>query len=142
MSDQTRKYGRSSDGKFARGNPGKPTGARHKTTRAVEELLQGEAEKLTQKAVQMALGGDTTALRLCLDRIAPPRKDTPVAFDLPPMEAAHDAAEAASGVLQAVAEGKLTPVEGTSVMALIEHFRRALELCDFERRLQALEAGQ
>lgn len=142
MSDQTRKYGRSSGGKFARGNPGKPAGARHKTTRAVEGLLQGEAKKLTQKAVQMALAGDTTALRLCLARIAPPRKDTPVVFELPPMVTAYDAAEVASGVLQAVATGRLTPVEGKSVMALVEHFRRALELCDFERRLLALEAGQ
>jgi hypothetical protein len=28
----------------------------------------------------MALEGDTTALRLCLERIAPPRKDAPVCF--------------------------------------------------------------
>ena len=70
-------------GKFAPGNPGRPKGARHKTTRAVEELLDGEGEAITRKAVDMALDGDTTALRLCLERISPPRKDTPVQFDLP-----------------------------------------------------------
>ena len=35
-----------------------------RTTRAVEALLQGQTEALTQQAIQMALDGDTTALRL------------------------------------------------------------------------------
>ena len=115
-----RKYGRNTDGTFAKGNPGRPKGARHKATRAVEELLEGQAEGLTQKAVDLALEGDTTALRLCLERIAPLRKDVPVQFDLPAMETAHDAAEAAGAVLQAVSGGELTPVEGAGVMGLVE----------------------
>jgi hypothetical protein len=37
------------------GNPkGCPKGSRHKTTLAVEALLDGQAERLTQKAVEMA----------------------------------------------------------------------------------------
>jgi hypothetical protein len=99
----SRKSGRNTDGTFGSGNPGKPKGARHRTTRAVEELLDGQSEAITQKAVDLALAGDTTALRLCLERIAPPRKDTPVLFDLPPMESAHDAAVASQAVLAAVA---------------------------------------
>lgn len=126
-------------GKFAQGNPGKPKGARNKTTRAVEELLDGQSEAITQKAVDLALAGDTTALRLCMERIAPPRKDTPVLFDLPPMESAHDAAVAAQAVLAAVAGGDLTPIEGAVVMGLVEQYRRTLELSEFERRLIALE---
>ncbi len=39
-------------------------GARHKATVAAEALLDGEAEALTRKAVEMALAGDGTALRL------------------------------------------------------------------------------
>ena len=69
-------------GKFVSGNPGKPKVARHKVTGAVSELMDGQADAITQKAVDMALGGDTTALRLCLERIAPARKDSPVQFDL------------------------------------------------------------
>ena len=34
------------------------------------------------------------ALRLCLDRLAPPCKDSPVQFPLPRMKSARDAAEA------------------------------------------------
>ena len=46
---------------FQPGNPGRPKGARHKTTLAIETLLEGEAETLTRKAIEMAKGGDMTA---------------------------------------------------------------------------------
>ena len=126
-------------GKFAPGNPGKPKGARHKVTRAVEELLNGQAEAISQKAVDMALEGDSTALRLCLERLAPPRKDVTVSFDLPRMECAQDAAGAAQAVLWAVSEATLTPLEGASVMALIEAYRKTLETSELERRVAELE---
>lgn len=129
-------------GRFALGNPGKPKGARHKTTRAVEELLAGQAEAISQKAVDLALGGDTTALRLCLERLAPPRKDAPVNFELPCIQSASEAAEVARAVLQAVSEAELTPLEGAAVMGLIEQFRRTLETSELEARIAVLEAQQ
>ena len=80
--------GRIQGGQFPRGksgNPsGKPKGARHRTTLAVEKLLEGEAEQIGRKAVELAKSGDTVALRLCLERIAPVRKGRPIAIALPP----------------------------------------------------------
>ena len=131
--------GRSADGTFANGNAGRPKGARNKATQAVLTLLEGEAGALSRKAVQMALDGDTVALRLCLDRIAPPRKDSPVQFALPRMATAHDAAQAAGAILEAVADGELTPTEGAQVMGLVDAFRRTLETSELEARLVALE---
>ena len=133
---------RNPDGTFAQGNPGRPAGSRNAVTRAVEELLQGEAEGLTRKAVDMALEGDTTALRLCLERIAPTRKDAPVQFDLPDLDTAEDAMSAAKAVLRAVSTGEVTPVEGATVMGLVESFRRALETNELEKRITALEAAK
>lgn len=138
MSD--RKTGRNADGTFGPGNSGKPKGTRHKATLAAMALLDGEAEALTRQAVTMAMDGDTTALRLCLERIAPPRKDVAVTFDLPRMEAARDAAKAAGAVLDAVANGELTPIEGAHIMALVETYRRTLETTEIETRIAALEA--
>ena len=135
----TRKSGRNTDGTFGTGNSGKPKGTRHKATQAALALLDGEAEALTRQAVTMALGGDATALRLCLERIAPPRRDAPVTFDLPPMETARDAAKAAGAVLGAVADGDLTPTEGAHIMALVETYRRTLETSDLEARLRYME---
>ncbi len=144
MTKGNRKYGsntdsRAADGKFGTGNPGKPKGARHKATIAALELLDGEAETLTRKAVDLALEGDTTALRLCLERIAPPRKDAPVSFTLPEMKNAGDALTAVNCIVQAVANGELTPGEATSLAGLIETFRRTAETNDLERRITRLE---
>lgn len=130
---------RNPDGTFAPGNPGKPRGSRHRATQATLALLDGEAEALTRKAVEMALAGDSAALRLCLERIAPPRKDAPVEFALPAMASAQDAASAAASILAAVANAELTPAEGAHVMALVETYRRTLETTELESRLAALE---
>ena len=97
---------------------------------------------MTQAAIDKALEGDVTALRLCLDRIAPARKDAPVSFDLPNIETAQDAAEAAHAILRAVSEGEVTPLEAASVMAVVEQFRRTLETTEIEARLAALEASK
>ena len=131
--------GRNTDGKFAAGNRGRPKGSRNKATVAIEGLLEGQAEALTQTAISKALGGDSIALRLCMDRIAPPMKDKPIVFPLPRMHGAMDASEAAGSVLSAVSDGTLTPMEGTRVMDLIDSYRRTLELTDIEQRLQSLE---
>lgn len=140
MSD--RNSGRNADGTFATGNSGRPRGTRHRFTLACEALLEGEAEALTRKAIDMALGGDTTALRICIERITPPRKDTPIQFELPPIDSAQDAGAAAKAILRAVAEGDITPAEGASVMALVDQFRRTMELGEIEARLAALETAK
>jgi len=90
--------------------------------------------------VDLALDGDATALRLCLERIAPAKKDAPVQFDLPPMQSAADAAKAAGAVLNAVALGDLTPTEGAHIMQLVETYRRTLETTELEARVAALES--
>jgi hypothetical protein len=133
--------GRNTAGNFTSGNSGRPKGSRNKATIAIDSLLEGQAEALTQTAISKALGGDSIALRLCMDRIVPPMKDKPVLFTLPKICDALDASEAAGSVLSAVSEGTLTPIEGTRVMGLIDSYRRTLELTDIEQRLNALESN-
>ena len=133
------KNGRNTAGQFTADNSGRPKGSRNKATLAIESLLQGQAEALTQTAVSKALEGDSLALRLCMERIAPAPRDNTVQFSLPPMKNANDASEAAGSVLRAVSDGELTPIEATRVMGLIDSFRRTLELTDIENRLKALE---
>jgi len=127
---------------FERGNAGRPKGTRNKTTIALEALLEGEGEALTRKAVEMALAGDTVALRLCLDRLMPARKDRHIAFALPPLETAADALKATAALVEAVAAGELTPSEAAELSKLVEGFARAMELHDIQERLEKLEAAQ
>jgi hypothetical protein len=124
------------------GNPnGRPKGARHKTTLAIEKLLDGEHEAITRKAIEMAKGGDISAIRLCLDRLAPARKDRHIEFALPKMQKANDAAEAAAAIVAAVSVGELTPSEASELTKVVECYARTLQVSDFEARLERLEKG-
>ena len=111
------------------GNPaGKPKGARNRTTLAIEALIDGAAEDIANKAIELAKAGDSVLISALLDRAAPPRRDRHIAFELPPMEKAANAVNVAAAIAQAVAAGELTPSE-------------ASELSDLEARLQRLEAA-
>jgi hypothetical protein len=90
--------------------------------------LEGEAEALTRKAIELAKAGDTTALRLCLERVVPPRKDRPISLALPVINSAEDANHAMRVILAAVGEGTITLSEATNLAALIEGSRSSLPL--------------
>lgn len=126
---------------FEPGNPGKPRGARSRATMAAEALLDGEAEGLTRKAIEMALEGDTVAMRLCLERLVPPRKDRPLMFELPPIASPQDHPAVLMAVITAMAGGELTPTEATAFAAVMEQHRRAVETSDLAARIDALEQG-
>jgi NAD(P)-dependent dehydrogenase (short-subunit alcohol dehydrogenase family) len=61
-------------------------------------LLDGEATALSRKAVELALAGDPTALRLCLDRTVAPRRDRSVELSLRPIDSEAELAEAARAI--------------------------------------------
>ena len=122
------------------GNPrGRPKGALNKATLATQALLDGESEALTRKAVELAKGGHPMALRLCLDRLLPPRKDRPINFTLPKITGAEDLAKALGAILAAVAQGEITPGEGQTLTAILDAYRKGLETTDLEARITALE---
>ena len=124
------------------GNPaGKPPGCRNHASRAAELLLDGEAEALTRKAVALALDGDPTAMRLCLERIVAPRRARTVQFDLPPIGDPADIAAAMTAITRAVADGAITPGEAAEVAKIVDTLVRAIEASDFDRRLKRLEAS-
>ena len=114
---------------------GRPKGARNAATLACEALLDGQAEALTQKAIEMALDGDAVALRLCLDRIYPPRKDRPVTFALPPVTSARDAADLMAAVTKAVATGNITPSEATEIAKVIDAYVKAYQTAELDERV-------
>ena len=135
--------GEQQGGRFEKGrsgNPrGRPLGSRNSATLAAEALLEGEAEKLTRKCIELALSGDTVALRLCLERIYPARKDRPVTFPLPPITSPRDAADIAAAIAQAVAAGHLTPSEAAEIGKVIEIYVKAYETAELNDRMTRVE---
>jgi hypothetical protein len=122
------------------GNPnGRPKGSRNAATLAVEVLLDGQAQALTQKAIEMALAGDPVALRLCLERIYPARKDRPVTFPLPPITSARDAADIMAAVVKAVAAGRITPGEAAELGKVVDNYMRAHQTAEMDERVARVE---
>jgi hypothetical protein len=133
--------GRDGRGRFRRGssgNPaGRPRGSINQATRAAGLLLDGEAEALTRKAIELALAGDPVALRLCLDRIVGPRRGRPVALvgalALPPLASVADLAAAMSALAAAATQGAITPDEAVALSQMVESFTRTLVAVHDER---------
>src|SRR5262245_27761868 len=122
------------------GNPsGKPKGCRNATTILFDGLLKDNAKELIEKAIEMAKAGDGPALRLCIERLAPARKDRPVWFDLPQMNKAKDAVNASAAIVAAVSAGELTPSEAAELSKVVDGYARTLQAVEFEERLSKLE---
>lgn len=84
--------------------------------------------------------GDSIALRLCLERIVPPRKDRPINFALPTITTAADALKATGALIAAVANGDVTPSEAAELSKLVEGFVKSLEITDLAERIAKLES--
>ena len=122
------------------GNPaGKPKGARNHATRAILKLIEGGAEEITLAVLGAAKGGDMGAARFILERIVPTAKERPVSLSVPDVSTPAGISEAQAGIFQAVADGELTPTEGSTLTSILETRRKALETEELERRIAALE---
>ena len=135
---------RSSDGKFlpgSSGNPyGRPHASRNRSSQLVEALLDGKAEALAAKVIERALGGDTLALKLCLERLVPARRERHMVLELPPPATARDITAGFGRIVQALGAGDLTPTETDSLAALLDNARRAIETTELARRIGELES--
>ena len=120
--------GRTADGRFALGNPGKQPGTRHRT---MESLMEGQWEGLTKTAIAAALRGDTTAMRLVLERIAPVRRGSHIEIpDFPKIESPADVTKALAAILSAVAAGQLTADEAKPLSDMLSAYVTAFDTID------------
>lgn len=124
------------------GNPaGRPRGVRNRATVALERILDEDAESIVRRVITLAQDGDVAALRLCLDRLIPVRKDRTVQFELPPIETPADLTKATMALLRGVADGDLTPGEAADLAKMIQMHIDAIRTTDFADRLAAVEAA-
>jgi hypothetical protein len=135
--------GRNADGTFAKGNSanpaGKPKGTLHRATRAVLAMMEGEAEAITRKAIDLALAGDSVAMRLVMERLVSPVRERPVSLALPKINVAADLIAAAAALTDAVAVGEVTPNEAASLSQLVGNVAKAVETFELSERLAKLE---
>lgn len=117
---------------FAIGNPGRKIGSKNRTTLAAQALLEGEAEALVRKGLELALAGDPQMLKFFLGRILPRERTIPLY--LPKLEFADDVVEVTAAIIRKVANGIISPSEGATLAATVNANREAINLADVVRR--------
>jgi hypothetical protein len=101
--------------------------------------LEGDAEELIRKAIELAKGGNVAMLKMFLGPILP--RERLIQIELPhATDPDHDPVETLVQVIRAVTEGKISPSEGAAIASLLESYRKTLELAEVVERLDKLEA--
>jgi hypothetical protein len=95
---------------------------------AAEQLLDGEAEGLTRKLIEVAKQGDIAALRLCMDRLVPPRRDRSLSIDLPPLKSQNDAPKVIAAIFEYVSSGEIGIDEGNELTNLVFRYIEVVKL--------------
>jgi hypothetical protein len=124
---------------FKPGNPGRAPGSKNRTTRIAEQLVEGQAEQVVQKALELAQAGNVAALRLVLDRVWPPRKGQPVNVVMPPISTSEDVLLAIASIWTAIRQGALTPDEASALSLVAERSMEIISQQEILKRIEILE---
>lgn len=117
---------------------GRPKGSGH--AGKLRALLEKESEALIAKAVELAMKGDSTALRLCLERVLPAIKSEGRPVFIPGLAEATDLASQGRAVIKAVAAGILAPEQSSALLQAIAAQAKIIEIDEHTRRIERLEA--
>jgi hypothetical protein len=124
---------------WVKGQSGNPAG-RMPGVERVRQLLKPRSEDLINKAVELALAGDTVALRLCIDRIAPPPRAEFALASIPGIALAGSMGDKARAVLEAVGNAVISPDAAAMLLGALASATKIIESEELVDRIAALEA--
>ena len=107
---------------------------------AALDLMESDSLALSRKAIDLALAGDTTALRMCLDRVVPVIKERPInKIELPQFSGPKSALTTIEKLAEALTAGELLPSEADAICKVLDQHRKLYETNEINERLVALE---
>ncbi len=122
------------------GNPsGKKPGTLNKRTQ-LAKLFEAHAPELINKCIELALAGDTNALRLAIERLTPRVKDEPLIINLPPEKITPALiSQLAEDVIRMMSNGNITPEQAKSIFEVIKSYRENLPLEELLAQIKSLQ---
>jgi len=128
--------------KFQKGQSGNPKGRPPGSSPAADyrKLLDPHVPALIQRAVDLALSGDTTALRICLERVFPALKAIDAPIEIDGLSAAEGLTAQGNAIIAALAEGQISTSDAAHAMQSISQLARVTEIDELEQRVARLEA--
>ncbi len=127
---------------FKPGQSGNPNGRPKGTGKAIafRDALDKHRMDLVAKTVELALAGDFSALKMCLDRIYPPLKTREEPIMLP-FQPGDSLVKKGDIVIQATAEGEIPPDIAARLLQGLANQARLIETTELTTRIAALEAA-
>ena len=124
--------------KFEKGMSGNPKGRTpaHITATKVRKSLADDLPDIMNKLVELAKQGDTTAIKLILDRVCPALKPQAVPISLPVCDSL---AEQGNEIIKATMSGKIPPDIGSQLITALSNQGKLIELQEMAERLQRIE---
>ena len=128
---------RDDKGRWLSGASGNPRG---RPCNPIKQHLSDNAPALIQKAVELALAGDSAALKLCIDRLSPALRPTaaPVSVEIPEGASLTDTGRAIVG---AAASGQIPADLAAQMVGAVASLARIAELDELLERIEKLEAA-
>ena len=124
---------------FKPGNPGRPVGSKNKITHLLEQLVEGEGQKLAQKMLQVALDGNSRCLEYFMDRLMPPRRGRVLEQQLPEITGVNDIAPAMTAITNQLNNGELTTEEASGLVDFMERCARVILATGLVERVEKIE---
>ncbi len=126
----------------ASGNPrGRPKGTGFRQ-QLFTNFVEPHKEALFETAINLALDGNETMLRLFLERMLPAKPtDDAIALQMPLTNDPKASGLSIRGeaILQAVSIGEITPEQGKAIMGIIDTQRKNIETSELSTRLLEIE---
>ncbi len=101
-------------------------------------MLDSHIPEILNKAIELAKGGDTTMIKVCLDRVLPAMRPRDEPVELKEMQSIS-LAEQGRFVLSAMAQGKLNTDEAQSLLSALANQAKLEEATEVVERIERIE---
>jgi len=98
-----------------------------------DAMLEGSAEEIMQRVLELARNGDKAILVKCFERLVPRPRERPVSIQMPPVNSAADRANAVQAIIAQAAAGEIALSEAERFVRLIDIQIEAIETSEHAR---------
>lgn len=119
---------------------GRPKGSKNRVTIAAENLFEEESGAIARQAVNMALKGHPQMIKMIMERVVPIKKSSPVKLKgMPKVDNVKSAGAAAEFILQSIANGDVSPLDGEILSRVLDKRLHSLQITEIEEELKKIK---
>jgi len=118
---------------FKPGNAGRPKGAKGKK----RQMLESHSDKILKTLIDLAVEGDPTALRLCVDRLLPRLRAEAAPINVE--AASSKIVDIGESIVNAALSGKISPDSARDILSALSDVAKLREVTELEERVEVLE---